>query len=124
MYAELKKLNLLDKCTVQSFDFNTLQAIHKIDKNLVTAALVESPEPGFEEDIKNLGYTPTIYSCDYVMVNEALMEATKKAGIKVVPWTINEVEDMKKMINLGVDGIITDYPNRARKLIDELKAAL
>jgi glycerophosphoryl diester phosphodiesterase len=33
-------------------------------------------------------------------------------GVRVVPWTINKVEDMRHLISIGVDGIITDYPNR------------
>lgn len=39
-------------------------------------------------------------------------------GIKVIPWTVNEVGDMKKLMEMGVDGIITDYPNR---IADALK---
>ena len=37
--------------------------------------------------------------------------------MKVIPWTINETDDMEKMVQMGVDGIITDYPNRAIEVI-------
>ena len=36
--------------------------------------------------------------------------------MKVIPWTINEVEDMREMVDAGVDGIITDYPDKAKSL--------
>lgn len=120
VYGELKRLGLLDKSTVQSFDFRTLRAIHAIDDSLVTAALVYHPLSKFEKDIKNVGYTPTIYSCHFNLVSEKLVEKAHKAGVKVIPWTVNDVNDMKAMLSYGVDGLITDYPDRARKLIDEL----
>jgi glycerophosphoryl diester phosphodiesterase len=33
-------------------------------------------------------------------------------GMKIIPWTVNDTEQMKKLVQLGVDGIITDYPDR------------
>jgi glycerophosphoryl diester phosphodiesterase len=40
-------------------------------------------------------------------------------GIKVLPWTVNERADMRMLIDLGVDGIITDYPDRLREVMSE-----
>lgn len=45
-----------------------------------------------------------------------MMRKCKERGIKVVPWTVNDVETMRSLIHLGVDGIITDYPNLIAKV--------
>jgi glycerophosphoryl diester phosphodiesterase len=49
---------------------------------------------------------------------EALAES-KSLGIKVIPWTVNERAEMARLIGLGVDGIITDYPDRLRAVMAE-----
>jgi glycerophosphoryl diester phosphodiesterase len=45
-------------------------------------------------------------------------------GLKVLPWTVNEPRDMRNLIDMGVDGIITDYPDRLREMMAEKKMAL
>ena len=45
--------------------------------------------------------------------------AAKSLGLKVIPWTVNERADMARLIALGVDGIITDYPDRLRAVMAE-----
>ena len=45
--------------------------------------------------------------------------AAKALGLKVIPWTVNERADMERLIALGVDGIITDYPDRLRAVMAE-----
>src|SRR5438067_11332996 len=40
-------------------------------------------------------------------------------GLKVLPWTVNDPADMRRLIELGVDGIVTDYPNRLRRVMAE-----
>ena len=43
----------------------------------------------------------------------------KSLGLKLIPWTVNEKPDMARLIGLGVDGIISDYPNRLREAMAE-----
>ena len=45
---------------------------------------------------------------------------SKEQNMKLIPWTVNEKEDMKALIELGVDGLITDYPDRLKALLKEL----
>ena len=45
------------------------------------------------------------------------MEEAHGLGLKVIPWTINEAADMEKFIDMGVDGIITDRPDRLREVL-------
>lgn len=107
---------ILHKITLQSFDVRVLQFVHSNKYDVKTALLVENNKP-FIENLKLLGFTPTIYSPYFKFVNEALVSACKRRKILLIPWTVNEAIDIKKMILLKVDGIISDYPDRVLKLV-------
>ena len=114
----LKVLNekgILDRTIIQSFDISPLQIIKEKDPKLKLALLVENTYSP-EENIKNLGFIPDVYSPYYLLVNEDLIKYARENNMKVIPWTINDKEDMKKLLEMGVDGIITDYPDRAREM--------
>ena len=64
-----------------------------------------------EEHIKRLGFTPDIYSPDYNLLNANVISWAHKQSMKVIPWTVNTREEMDTLVQMGVDGIITDYPN-------------
>ena len=51
-------------------------------------------------------------------VTHSMVDRAHKEGVKVIPWTVNSIEAMSKMISLGVDGIITDNPARLKALIN------
>jgi glycerophosphoryl diester phosphodiesterase len=59
-----------------------------------------------------LTFKPDVYSPFFKLLDKKTVKRCHKKGIKVIPWTVNETADMQAVINLGVDGIITDYPNR------------
>ncbi len=61
--------------------------------------------------MKDLGFTPTIYSPDFNTLTPEVVKECKAAGIKVIPWTVNEAEKIKELKQMGVDGIISDYPD-------------
>jgi len=112
LYQEVKKAGILDRVCFQSFDVRTLQYLKKKEENLTLALLVEN-ELGFHRNIEMLGFQPTIYSPYYKLINENLILKCQDKGIRIIPWTINEINDMQRMKDMGVDGIITDYPDRA-----------
>lgn len=112
--SEITDLGIKDRTNLQSFDLRALEEIHKQAPEIIIAYLVEL-ELDAPEALKKLSFKPQIYSPYYKLVNEDMMRAMKERGIKVIPWTVNETEDMEKLIILGVDGIITDYPNRIPK---------
>jgi glycerophosphoryl diester phosphodiesterase len=118
LYEVLKAKGLLARTTVQSFDIRTLQEIKKLDTKLSLALLVEE-KPYFEQNIQELGFKPAIYSPYYILVTDTLVAYCKNEGIKLIPWTINDYDTMLKLKKQGVDGIITDYPDRAMKLLEE-----
>ncbi|HXB41599.1 MAG TPA: glycerophosphodiester phosphodiesterase family protein [Bacteroidia bacterium] len=116
VYHEIKRLNCLHSCNLQSFDIRILQEIKKRQIKVKTAFLVEN-EDSFEANIKQLGFETDIYSPDYYLVNETLVKNVHARGMLLIPWTVNELQDMKKLIALGVDGIITDYPDKAMNIL-------
>ena len=104
-----------DRFTIQSFDFNVLRHIHKTYPKVALVALIENKR-GVEANLNDLGFVPDVYSPYYLLLNKKAVEICHQKGIKVVPWTVNERERMEKLVEMGVDGIITDYPNRAKGL--------
>lgn len=107
------KNNQMEKqVIIQSFDFRTLQYVHQKYPSVKTAMLIEETEKSsIDEQLKKLGFTPTIYSPAFSLVNENTISACHAKNIKVIPWTVNTKEAIDKLRKLGVDGIITDYPN-------------
>ncbi len=101
---------LIDRTTIQCFDVRTLQYIHKNYPAITLSLLVENANSP-KENLEALGFIPNIYSPDYLLVDERLIRLAKDKGMKVLPWTVNSIEEAQRLIALGVDGIITDYPN-------------
>lgn len=104
---------LAEKVIVQSFDFRSLKYLHKHYPNIRTAALVEDFDKApFNKQLKKLGFRPDIYSPAFELVTPELVEECHNNGVKLVPWTVNDPANMEKLKAWGVDGLITDYPNR------------
>ena len=58
-----------------------------------------------------------IWSPNYRDLTEALVKEAKGLGLQVLPWTVNDPPDMERLIDWGVDGIISDYPDRLRDVM-------
>ncbi len=107
---EINSLGIKGKCFVQSFDVRPLQELKKLNNGIPLILLVEN-EDGIKPNLEKLGFTPDGYSPYYKLLKKRDIRYLHKQNINVVPWTVNEVKAMKKLIRKGVDGIITDYPN-------------
>ena len=108
--------NIEKRAIIQSFDIRTLQYLHTKYPSIKTAILIENPgKKTLEDQLKELGFKPTIYSPAYLLVTKKTLSFCKKEGIKVIPWTINEASEINRLKKLGVDGIITDFPNMIKK---------
>ena len=119
VYAAIHAQLPPERVTVQSFDFNVLKHWkQKTDagqyKKLALAALVSRQGP--DKAVKDLNFRPDIFSPYHVLLSKAKVDSAHKLGMKVIPWTVNDTENMQKLIDWGVDGIITDYPDRAKTL--------
>jgi glycerophosphoryl diester phosphodiesterase len=59
---------------------------------------------------------PAIYSSNFSDLTKVDVEKAHALGMRVIPWTANELSQIHALQAMGVDGVITDYPNRAPKL--------
>jgi glycerophosphoryl diester phosphodiesterase len=101
-----------ERVIIQSFDFRTLQYLHQKYPQIKTAMLIEDYDKrSLQEQLKALSFTPTIYSPEFSLVNDTLIKTCHELGIKIIPWTVNTKEEIERLRSLGVDGIISDYPN-------------
>lgn len=99
-----------DKFTLQSFDWRVLKYVHeKYPQVKLVALREEAYKP--QDVLSELGFSPFIFSPDYQLLTAADVAWFHEKNIRVIPWTVNNIEAMKKMIAMNVDGIITDYPN-------------
>src|ERR1700741_820461 len=116
----VRKYDILPRIILQSFDVRILQEIKKKDPGITISLLVENTD-GLEINLERLGFAPAIYAPEFVLVDEQLVKHLHSKNIQLIPWTVNETEDMKKLITLGVEGIITDYPDRLINLMKKEK---
>src|SRR5690606_16054207 len=102
--------NLDNRFYVQSFDIRQIQEVRKRYPGVATGFLTGNGKATLEENLERIGFIPEIYSPQFQIATPELVRQVQEKGMKFVPWTVNTVEDMKKLIEMGVDGIITDYP--------------
>ena len=114
---ELQSLDILDRTTVQCFDVETLQYLHKKFPKIQLVYLVMDTNP-FEENVQNLGFVPAVYSPYYKLVSKDLVTYGNTKNMKIIPWTVNAEEDMEAMLDLKVDGIISDYPDKLIEIVE------
>jgi glycerophosphoryl diester phosphodiesterase len=131
--AEVHEHGIAQRCFIHSFDWGVLDLSARLEPTLLRSALVEVGKtyaPGSEwlgsvrwEDHREdlAGAVAELGACaigpEYLDVDEALVERAHGLGIAVLPWTVNEPADLLRMRDLGVDGLVTDYPDRAAALL-------
>jgi len=121
LYDVLTEKELLKMADVQSFDPRALEAMHALDSSVHLVWLISNDE-SFEANLAKLSFLPAIYSPNFQLVDAALVANAHQKGMTVIPWTVNEPEKMKELIALGIDGLITDYPDRGKALVEELNS--
>jgi len=134
-----------DRVMVQSFDWRTLQLVQKLAPNIPTVYLTVqsgksptvSPDKatgwtaGFDPAAHGLSIPRTIkdaggaiWSPYFGDVTPALIAESHALGLKVVVWTVNKEADMARLIEIGVDGIISDHPDLLRQAASDKGIAL
>ena len=123
--ATADRAGALERTTIQSFDVRTLRSARRLDPRVPLALLVddgapyETPQQGADV----LGFSPDVWSPYHQFVTPARVREAHAMGMRVVPWTVNDAAQMADLIAMGVDGLITDYPNRLRTVLDTAGSA-
>lgn len=113
----LDKVMEIEKCfpiesrlTIQSFDIEMLFLINRNYPDIPISYLVNfKNKKEISELIEEFGFIPDVYSPDYRPVTPKLIHYCHKRGIKIITWSVNETDTMKKLKQMGVDGAISDY---------------
>jgi glycerophosphoryl diester phosphodiesterase len=145
--AAVRAADMSNRVTVQSFDWRTLIEVKRIAPDIETSCLtiqtkdndtVQSPGGGPSPWHAGLdprdhgGSLPALvkaagcatWSMFWRNITPKELADAHALGLKVLPWTVNDKSEMKRLIDLGVDGIITDYPDRLRSVMAEKGMAL
>ncbi|WP_247233922.1 glycerophosphodiester phosphodiesterase [Telluribacter sp. SYSU D00476] len=105
-----RQKNLGSRLTIQSFDVRPLQLLHKQFPDVTLSYLTANRKP-LADNLAALGFTPVVYSPYYKTVTAETVKACHQQGMQIIPWTVNTKEEIDSLRQLGVDGIITDYPD-------------
>jgi glycerophosphoryl diester phosphodiesterase len=108
--------DVLNKVSIQSFDLRALREVRKTALQVKLCLLVENTaDPAKQMD--NLGFPVDIYSPNFELVTPELIAWCHFRQIEVIPWTVNELDEMQELVDMGVDGLISDYPDRFNLLV-------
>ncbi len=102
---------IISKMNIQSFDVNILEEMHRSYPKVTLSYLVY--QGNFEENMDKISFQPAIYSPLFQLLDKKEVEKIHDKGLQVIPWTVNEQAAIDKVKAMNVDGIITDYPERA-----------
>jgi glycerophosphoryl diester phosphodiesterase len=119
----IQAAGMLERTTVRSFDHRSVLAIKELEPRLTTAVLIAGTAPVDPVAlVRTAGanvYCPSVDFLDEVQVQQC-----HAAGIRVVPWTVNEPSDWGRLLTWGVDGITTDFPDRLAELLRQRGVAI
>jgi glycerophosphoryl diester phosphodiesterase len=142
LLAVIRDAGMTDRVTLQSFDWRTLRAARRIEPAIATSCLTTRGSDADVRDgagtwtaglrLSDYGTVPALvkaggcgtWSPNFRHLDQAAVQEAHGFGLKVVPWTVNRREDMARLIDWDVDGLITDYPDRLREVMGERKMAL
>jgi glycerophosphoryl diester phosphodiesterase len=102
---------VVERTIVRSFDHRCVRAIRRLEPRLTTAVLVERMAPVSPVSLVREAEAQ-IYCPDYHFLDEAQVRQAHAAGIRVVPWTINQPAQWRRLLEWGVDGMTTDFPDQ------------
>ena len=112
----IEEFNLVDRIIVQSFDHRSIWAIKAENSAITVSALTSRQRPQLDIYVEN---GASIWSPNYQQLNDSIVTQAHDLGLRVIPWTINDPEMMQRLIDMGVDGIITDRPDLLVDLLED-----
>jgi len=115
----IQKRDAYEKVVVTSFDHFSLLEVKKLDPKVKVGMLFGANWLTLWEEANKLN--PYAILPHWVFTTQELVEEAHKCGIRVYVWVVNEESWMRKLFYWGVDGIVTDYPDKANKVYEELR---
>ena len=112
----LQSRGLGDRLVIQSFDTRALNYIHGRYPQLRLSYLTDKSDTDFDSFMAELEFIPDWLSPHHSVVDEDLVQKCHDKGMKIVPWTVDDSDELRRLIDLRVDAIITNYPDRLLKL--------
>ncbi len=137
----LRTQGMASRTSLQGFDWSLLKIAQRLAPE-VPLAFLSAQRPRFntlrtgawsgglrEADFKDAPALlatagARLWSPNFNDIDRKLIERAREEGLRVIPWTVNEVPDMERLIDWGVDGIITDHPERLRVVMEQRGMAL
>jgi glycerophosphoryl diester phosphodiesterase len=117
LIAEVRKAGVAGRTTIQSFDFRTLAVVQREAPEIATAYLTSGKKgdavPRMVHEAKGAIWSPNFQDLDL-----RALAVAHELRLKVIPWTVNEPADIRRVLEMKVDGIISDYPDR---VLEEMK---
>ena len=113
--AEVRKAGVAQRTTIQSFDFRTLKVVEREAPEIATAYLTsgKNSDPAKVHEAGARVWSPESRDLDAQKVAEA-----RKLNLRIIAWTVNEPDEIRRVLALKLDGIISDYPDRVRAALD------
>jgi glycerophosphoryl diester phosphodiesterase len=112
--AEVRKAGMEKRTTIQSFDFRTLKVVEKEAPEIATAYLTSGKDSD-PAKVREAG--GRVWSPDFRDLDAAKVAQARALGLRIVAWTVNEPDEIRRVLGLKLDGIISDYPDRVRALL-------
>jgi glycerophosphoryl diester phosphodiesterase len=114
----VRAAGVVGRTTVRSFDHRSVRALRRLEPDLTAAVLVEGTAPVDLVAVARQA-NASVYCPDYQFVDAALVRQAHAVGVRIVPWTVNEPADWERLIEWGVDGLTTDFPDRLAAALRE-----
>jgi glycerophosphoryl diester phosphodiesterase len=113
----LERFGMTSRAAARSFDHRALRALRTLSPELTTAVLVAGTAPVAPAQLAQAA-DARVYCPDFQFLDVLQVRQLHAEGIRVVPWTVNEPIDWQRVLDWGVDGITTDYPDELKKMLE------
>lgn len=122
LVGALQKSQSAARTIVISFDESTLSALRQVDSTMMMGLLVEEPRQDYAKAAIELGVRQLCPRAS--LVTPELVEQAHRLDLQVATWTVDDAEAMRRMAATGVDGIMTNFPDRLQAVLEDHKATL
>ena len=113
LIAEIRKAGMESRTSIQSFDWRTLKVVEREAPAIATVYLTGRRREGSQPRAVHAA-GGRIWSPNYQEMDSASVVEARALGLRVIPWTVNEPTAVERVLDLGLDGLITDFPDRVR----------